>query len=461
LSFVFYDLETTGINTRHDQILQFAAIRTDVDLVETERIELGCRLDRHIVPPPEALVLTGRTIDEIRDPGLPSHYAMMQDVARLLERWSPCTLIGFNSIRFDEELLRHSLWRTLHNPYLTSWNNNVRADALTLCRAVAFFSPGAIVVPIGPSGDNTFRLGHLCEANGVQLRNAHAAIADAGATLELCRLIMRKDEETWSRFLQFAAKAATAHLIDSGQPFGTVRHRGNHPRPAAAVLVCASTADANQRHCLDLAADLDHLAAVSDDGLRQILAGPDSPLFRLRINACPAVCELWDLPIEARDGLDDDTCGARADRIAEDPRLATRLRTMIEELQKPREPSPHVEEQLYDDLPLRADDQLLRRFHQVEWPDRLAVLNGMEDSRVRRLGRRLLYLEAPGVLPAELRARFDDETSSRLKAPAESVPFRTVSGALASAREMSDRCPPQLLAAFTALAHGTLVGNLT
>lgn len=437
MSFVFYDLETTGLNTRHDQILQFAAIRTDVDLVETERIELGCRLDRHIVPHPEALVLTRRTIDEIRDPGLPSHYAMMQDVARLIESWSPCTLIGFNSIRFDEEMLRHSLWRTLHNPYLTSWNGNVRADALTLCRAVAFFSPGAIVVPIGASGQSTFRLGHLCEANGVDLRNTHAAIADAEATLGLCQLIMRNDEESWSRFLQFAAKAATAHLIDSGQPFGTVRHRGNVPRPAAAVLICASSADGNQRHCLDLAADLDHLAAVSDDGLRQILAGPDSPLFKLRINACPAVCELWDLPIEARDGLDDDTCGTRADRIAEDPRLATRLRTMIEELQKPLEPALHVEDQLYDDLPLRADDELLRRFHQVEWRDRLAMLDDIKDGRVRRLGRRLLYLEAPDVLPDQLRARFDDEISHRFNTPAGSVPFRTIPEALASAR--SDR----------------------
>jgi exonuclease I len=43
-SFVFYDTETTGTDTAFDQILQFAAIRTDDNMRELDRFEIRCRL---------------------------------------------------------------------------------------------------------------------------------------------------------------------------------------------------------------------------------------------------------------------------------------------------------------------------------------------------------------------------------------------------------------------------------
>jgi exodeoxyribonuclease-1 len=43
VTFILYDVETTGLNRRFDQILQFAAVRTDVDLVETGRFERRSR----------------------------------------------------------------------------------------------------------------------------------------------------------------------------------------------------------------------------------------------------------------------------------------------------------------------------------------------------------------------------------------------------------------------------------
>ena len=58
MPYVFYDTETTGTDTVFDQILQFAAIRTDDDLNELERFSLRCRLLPHIIPSPIALLLT-------------------------------------------------------------------------------------------------------------------------------------------------------------------------------------------------------------------------------------------------------------------------------------------------------------------------------------------------------------------------------------------------------------------
>ena len=56
MAYVFYDTETTGIDTTFDQILQFAAIRTDEDLNELDRFEIRCRLLPHVIPAPGALL---------------------------------------------------------------------------------------------------------------------------------------------------------------------------------------------------------------------------------------------------------------------------------------------------------------------------------------------------------------------------------------------------------------------
>ena len=44
MSLVFYDIETTGISSSFDQILQFAAIKTDTNFTEVDQLNIRCRL---------------------------------------------------------------------------------------------------------------------------------------------------------------------------------------------------------------------------------------------------------------------------------------------------------------------------------------------------------------------------------------------------------------------------------
>ena len=126
--YVFYDTETTGTLTAYDQILQFGAIRTDEDLKEIGRFEIRCRLMPHIVPAPKALEVTGVTPEMLIDPSLPSHYEAMRKIHETLSAWSPTVFVGFNSIAFDEPLLRQAFYQTLQPIYLTNTGGNSRAD---------------------------------------------------------------------------------------------------------------------------------------------------------------------------------------------------------------------------------------------------------------------------------------------------------------------------------------------
>jgi len=58
-TFLFYDIETTGLNRAFDQVLQFAAIRTDRRLNEIDRHNIKVKLRPDVVPSPAA-ILTNR-----------------------------------------------------------------------------------------------------------------------------------------------------------------------------------------------------------------------------------------------------------------------------------------------------------------------------------------------------------------------------------------------------------------
>src|SRR5258708_31414066 len=188
MSFVFYDAETTGTHTAFDQILQFAAIRTDPELNELDRFEIKCRLLPHIAPSPSAMLITGTTAGELIDPMLPTHYEMIRAIHGKLLSWAPTVFVGFNSLHFDEHLLRQAFYQTLHPIYLTNTGGNCRADAMRVVQMASIFAPGALVCPVDDWGENTFKLEHLARANGAAHLKPHDALGDVEATISLCRM---------------------------------------------------------------------------------------------------------------------------------------------------------------------------------------------------------------------------------------------------------------------------------
>jgi len=113
MTFAFYDLETTGLSPVFDQRLQFAAILTDDKFREIEQVNLRCRIAPHIIPSPWALAITGVRRAQLLNPTLPTLFEFTQDISALIDRWSPAIWTGFNSIRFDEEMLRQAFYQNL------------------------------------------------------------------------------------------------------------------------------------------------------------------------------------------------------------------------------------------------------------------------------------------------------------------------------------------------------------
>ena len=200
MNYVFYDLETTGRNSAWDQIIQVAAILTDDKFNVIDKIEERCRLKKGLVPYPEALIVNKTSVEILKNVNL-SHYELVKKIETTFKKWSPAIFVGYNSINFDEEFIRKTLFKTLFEPYLTQFNGNKRADVIGMTRASKFYFPNCLKVGINEKGNQVFKLDVLTELNNI-FHNAHDAMGDVDATIEIAKILQKSSNKVWNAGLK-------------------------------------------------------------------------------------------------------------------------------------------------------------------------------------------------------------------------------------------------------------------
>jgi len=429
VGFVFYDVETTGLSPAFDQITEFAATRTDDLLAPIDRLEVRLRLMPHVLPSPDALCVTGTSIEDLLASERPSFLSGMSLIAQTLQKWSPSTIIGYNSTRFDERFLHHGFYQTLHPAYLTSRNQNSRGDALRLARAVHVLRPEALKAGVGSSGGLSFRLGDVCAANGYTPGAHHEAMADTEALLWLCKLISEKAPDLWSQFLRFTSKRSVADFLKNEEAVILFDPRRDDPGIRYLSWLGASEKDGNCHYCIDLTADIVSLANMDDCALSAVLVASGSPLRRVRINASPLM-----MPIYEVEGLEDAPGEAfytgQVATLRSQPGLTDRLLAIAKANETDYPSSPHVESQLYGQLIPFEEEEKMAAFHETAWERRASVLSTFADRRLFQLGRRVVYYERPDLFDSTLRQKLADGLALRLR-PEEgtNVPWLTIDAA--------------------------------
>lgn len=398
MSFIFYDTETSGTEVFFDQILQFAAIRTDDELKELERFEVRCRLQPHVVPAPEAMRLCGTRAARLNDPSLNSHYGMVREIRNRLLGWSPALFVAWNSIKFDEALLRQALYQTLHPPYLTNTAGNSRSDAMKLVQASSVHAPGALTLSVNDAGITSFKLAAVAAANGYICDRAHDAMADAEATLHLCRLLAQAAPELWSSFMRFTTKSSVTDFITAEPVFGMTIYYGR----AYAHLVTAiapAPDNSSEWYVYDLGMDPAEFEGFTEEALLERLSNSPKPVRRLKANESPSLFTYDNAP---------ECCAARVHDLAElerraalvskDTAFGQRLLAAVAKLRVQYPPSEHVEQQIYAGFFSREDEALMDSFHRAPWSGRPAIIERFRDPRLKKLGWRLLHAERPALL---------------------------------------------------------------
>lgn len=437
MSFVFYDTETTGIETAFDQILQFAAIKTDDDFVELDRIDIRCRLLPWVVPSPKALLVTKVTPAMLVDARLPSHFeAIAQIRAKLLE-WSPATFVGYNSIAFDEDLLRQAFFQNLHPAYLTNTNGNSRADIMRVSHAVHSYSPESISVPFNEKGNPSFKLDQLAPANGYNHDQAHEAMADVQATIHMARLARDRAPDVWQAMSRTVTARAVKEQVTGEPAFSLTEYYFGRPHSWLVTFCGENPEYSGQLAVFDLQHDPDDYRHLSVEALVGILNANPKVIRSLRANAQPILMPADAAPEGVRAlQISAEERQRRADIIREDADFRTRVGQALALRFADQEPSPHVEKRIYDGFPSRRDQSLMDRFHRVDWGDKVLLAEQIEDPRTSEFAYRLIYCECSEALPEAKSAALKSWVAERVLTEDEDVPWTTLPKALRDTDEL-------------------------
>jgi len=435
MSYIVYDLETSGLEPQWNVPLQAALIHCDDNLIQLSELSLRCRLPAHIVPAPAALLTTGIGPAQLELAPM-SSTEMLNAIAKAMGAWAPSTVIGYNTLRFDEEMLRHAFFTHLLPPYATQLGGHRRADLLTMVRAVAMLEPSAIAVPIGATGKQSFKLGDICRANGIALAEdeAHDALADTKATLALFRHLRQVAPTTIAMMLSLADKAVPNRMLAGGE----VLLLGGASKLAPVVGVTANPTVATSWATVDLTIDPEGYINGSPDEIARLLTGPGPrPIRLVRTNAQPILLTYEQgchaLPQDRRDQA---LYNERAGRVQAHTGFRANIATAMASRFADRAPSPYPEASLYSGGFLSNDDARTSvRWHASPWEDRPAIAAQLQDERLKAFANRLMLLEAPEALSPVAWQKGQAWLRDRLTTEAE-VPWLTLQGAL---RQVGDQ----------------------
>ena len=413
-TFFWHDYETFGAVPRSDRPAQFAGIRTDSELNEIgEPVMLYCQPAPDYLPSPEACLITGITPQHCAAHGVPEH-----QFAAAIERelGQPGTIgVGYNSIRFDDEVTRYLLWRNLKDPYAREWQHGCsRWDLLDVVRTTYALRPEGIQWPRHDTGLPSFKLEHLTAANGLAHEAAHDALSDVRATIALAKLIRARQPRLFQFCLDLRKKDAVRHQLSLHAPqplvhvsgmFGS--ERGNvaivwplaeHPTNKNEVLVWDLAHDPRELHGLSAEQVRERLFTRSEDlpaGVQRL------PLKSIHINKSPFVCNklaVLDDQRAAELGIDKGLALQHATHAAALPDLGVLWKAVFR-----REPgdTPDVDENLYGGFVSYNDRRILNRLQQLSARELAAERPEFEDSQLARLLWRYRARNFPHSLNAE------------------------------------------------------------
>ncbi len=329
-TFYWHDYETTGLNPSIDRPLQFAGLRTDENLLPVgEPLTIFCRLPSDILPTPEACITTGITPQHTIRVGLPEREFISQ-IHRQLSAPRTCAA-GYNSINFDDEFTRFTLYRNFYDPYRREWDQgNSRWDIIDMMRLTKALRPEGFEWPEKRAGEPSFRLEDLAEINNIQQGKAHEAVSDVLTTIELAKLVKQRQPKLFAYVLGLRRKQNVSRLLDieQGSVFlyisGTLS--SEHGYAALMMPIAQHLTNANGIICADLSADVDILISTAAEHLKDLLFKSSSersdnhplpPLRLVSVNKCPVVAtpKLVDNKVARRLGIDVDKCYANWHRL--------------------------------------------------------------------------------------------------------------------------------------------------
>jgi exodeoxyribonuclease-1 len=319
LTFYWHDYETFGADPARDRPSQFAGIRTDIDFnIIGEPLVIFCKPQADMLPHPEACLITGITPQQALENGVNEAEFIRQIHAEFV---MPGTCaVGYNSIRFDDEVSRYTLYRNFYDPYAREWQNgNSRWDIIDMVRVCCALRPQGIIWPTHDDGKASFKLEDITAANGISHESAHDALSDVYATIAVAKLIKQKQPKLFDYLFKLRNKRQVSELLNVVEKkpvlHTSAMFSADYFCTTLVMPLAMHPTNKNGVICYDLRVDPTPLLTLTSEQIRERLFTPASelpegevriPLKTIHTNRCPVVAtsSLMDESVAARIQLD-------------------------------------------------------------------------------------------------------------------------------------------------------------
>jgi exodeoxyribonuclease I len=404
--FLGFDFESMGLRKQTDQPVQGGFVKMTPDLSVSETLNVKILPNVYSIPGPRALEVTHLAPEDLTSTDRISEFKAAFEISSMLNdnrMKGKRVFCGYNTISYDEQLLRYFLFRNLMNPYLTTGKNSRRLDLFPIFQYLDYVRPGIIHPGRDAEGKVSWKLSDVMEANGLEAEGAHDAVEDTLFVMQLLK-----------RFIQGAPDlvAPLIELSDRWHINGLIkRNYGNADfvmmfshfgRPEVHPLAPATGIDDKgyKTLCVDLSVPPREWLDLSPEQIA-LQANQSGSAFRVvKSNACPLLFDRQDETLlkalkERGYRCDYDIYEARAREVRRPEflaklRKASRLIAEADEI-KFGGLKYCAEDRLYNGFVSDPDKHLCEAFHAAaSWEERAAMVDRFKDDRIRDFANRLI-----------------------------------------------------------------------
>tara|TARA_B100001989_G_C24544065_1_gene469524 strand:+ start:1221 stop:2651 length:1431 start_codon:yes stop_codon:yes gene_type:complete len=407
MNIVIWDIETDSSNTFFGSIIEIGAILLNDKFQELDKLNIRCRLPEGVVPQAGALLVNQSSVSLLTQANY-SHYQMLQEVETTFKKWSPAIFLGYSNINFDDEMLRKEFFKGLRQPYLTNTNGNKRQDGLNIVRAAFAVNNKIMKTEFNEKGNAVMKLESLARMNGIDSVGAHNALFDANLTKLVLKKIYKDQNITWRSAMLTGSREEVENFSRNELLFSLNEYFYGKSK----LYLVAPLYHEHMLHpiykwvqAFDLRFDPKKYFDLSLSDLKTEMKKTPKFIRTIRSNKAPVLLHAdYALKSDPYSTISKEQLLKRAKLIKENKDFCARVALVLAEIAQEKKDSGDQsditpEESIYVKFVNKSETSKMEKWHQASWEDKFKLLDKFEDERLVDFGKKIIYQEAPQVLP--------------------------------------------------------------
>ena len=411
MNLVIWDIESSSAITDFGSIIEIGGVLVDENFKEKDRFNLRCRLPEGEIPQAMSLIVNKTSIDKLTKVNL-SHYQMLGEIEKIFKKWSPAIFLGWSNIGFDDEMLRKEFFRGIRYPYITNAAPNKRHDGINIARAAYAIDQSVLKTEINEKNNAVFKLESIARMQGIDSSDAHSALADAEMTAKVLNIVKKKQSYTWDAFLKTANKTDTETMIKKGKIITLNEYYYGKSKLHLVVPLhpkhCMHPIYQGWYYSVDLRTPVEPLLNLSINDLKLEMKKSPKFLRTVRSNKAPIIVDSqYGLKAEPYNSMDLNLIKKRAELVQNNEKFSQNILVALREVAEEKKQTKsqediYAEESIYSKFTSNKDTALFPAWHAANWKDKLRLLEKFDDERLVGFGKKIIYQEAPEVLPPDI-----------------------------------------------------------